>query len=465
MPALSIAELAEATGGTLLRGDRERRATSFGIDTRTLEPEGAFFALKGNNTDGHEFLGQAAERGAAVAVVEQEPETDAPAPEALIRVDDVAAALGRCGAWVRGRLDKVRWLAVTGSNGKTTTKELIAAGLAASNSVHRTPGNLNNHLGAPLSILGCPADADFAVIELGMNHSGEIAFLTRITDPDVGMVTNVRAAHLEYFGSLDEIAAAKGEMFAVLREDATAVVNLDDVHVRVQAARHLGQRITFGQHHASDLRVEELHNCFLPGVSMSYRYKNQSRQLQMNMGGAHSAFNALAALAVIAAVDEDIDAAAERMAGVEAGPGRGRVHRLERGMLLVDDSYNCSPAALASILETLRLSHADGRKVLVMGDMLELGRVEGALHREAGKRAAAAGVELLVAVGPLSRSAVETARRAGVPEVHHHADSEKAAESLGEFLKDGDLIVVKGSRAMHLERVVGALTANRAEAN
>ena len=463
MPALSVAELVEASGGTLLRGDRERRARSYGIDTRTLEPGGAFFALKGSRSDGHEFLGQAGEKRAAVAVVAREPE--GPAPEALILVDDVAAALGRCAAWVRGRLDKVRWIAVTGSNGKTTTKEPIAAGLAATRSVHRTPGNQNNQLGAPLSILGCPADAEFAVIELGMSRAGEIAFLTRIADPDLGLVTNVRAAHLEFFGSLDEIAAAKGEMFAVLRDDATAVVNLDDVHVRVQAARHVGPRITYGQHHASDLRVEELRNCFLPGVSMSYRYKNRSRQLQLRMGGAHSAFNALAALAVVAALDEDVDNAAEQMERIEAGAGRGKVHRLERGMLLVDDSYNCSPAALASILETLRLSHADGRKVLVMGDMLELGRVEGALHREAGKRAAAAGVELLVAVGPLSRSTVETARRAGVPEVHHHADSQKAADSIAEFLKDGDLIVVKGSRAMRMERIVSALTSNRVEAS
>jgi UDP-N-acetylmuramoyl-tripeptide--D-alanyl-D-alanine ligase len=457
MPALSIAELVEATGGSLLRGNPQQRVTSFVIDTRELEAGGAFFALQGTRTDGHEFLGDATERQAAVAVVRDEPAADAPAPGALIQVDDTAAALGRCGAWVRGRLDKVRWIAVTGSNGKTTTKELIAAGLSAGRRVHRTPGNLNNHLGAPLSMLRCPEDAEVAVLEMGMSQAGEIAFLTRIVDPDIGMVTNVRAAHLKFFGSLDDIAAAKGELFAVLRDDATALVNLDDVHVRVQAARHVGRQITFGQHPAADLRVEELRNCFVPGVSMTWRYENRSRRLQMRMGGAHSAFNALAALAAVAAAGEDVDAAAERMEQIESGPGRGKVHRLARGMLLIDDSYNCSPAALASILETLRLNEAEGRKVLVLGDMLELGRVEGALHREAGKRAAAAGVGLLVAVGTLARSAVETARRAGVAEVHHHPDSERAAESVAEFLRDGDLIVVKGSRAMRMERVVEAV--------
>jgi len=292
-----------------------------------------------------------------------------------------------------------------------------------------------------------------------------VASLAGMIDPDIGLVTNVRAAHLGAFGSLDDIAAAKGELFALLRDDAVAAINLDDLHVRVQAARHVGRRVTFGQSQAADVRLEELHNCFVPGVTMTFRHGDRSRRLQLRLGGAHAAFNALAALAVVAAVGEDLDAAAERMERLEAGAGRGRVHRLRHGMILVDDSYNSSPAALASILETLRLSEPPGRRVLVMGDMLELGRVEGALHREAGKRAAAAGVKLLVAVGPLSRSAVETARRAGVAEVYHHADSERAAEAIGEFVRDGDLIVVKGSRAMRMERVVEALLSVAAESN
>lgn len=465
MPELRLAELAEATGGLLLRGAAENRVRSYVIDTRQLEPGGAFFALQGAHADGHDFLGDAARAGAAVAVVEREPEPDAAVPPALIQVENTTAALGRCGDWVRRRLSETRWIAVTGSNGKTTTKELVGEGLAATRRVHRTPGNLNNQLGVPLTLLRCPADAEIAVIEMGMNKAGEIASLAGMIDPDIGLVTNVRAAHLGAFGSLDDIAAAKGELFALLRDDAVAAINLDDLHVRVQAARHVGRRVTFGQSQAADVRLEELHNCFVPGVTMTFRHGDRSRRLQLRLGGAHAAFNALAALAVVAAVGEDLDAAAERMERLEAGAGRGRVHRLRHGMILVDDSYNSSPAALASILETLRLSEPPGRRVLVMGDMLELGRVEGALHREAGKRAAAAGVKLLVAVGPLSRSAVETARRAGVAEVYHHADSERAAEAIGEFVRDGDLIVVKGSRAMRMERVVEALLSVAAESN
>jgi UDP-N-acetylmuramoyl-tripeptide--D-alanyl-D-alanine ligase len=297
------------------------------------------------------------------------------------------------------------------------------------------------------------------VLELGMNRPGEIAELTRMALPDVALVTNVRAAHLKYFGSLDDIAAAKGEMFALLDDSAISVVNLDDAHVRVQAARHAGPRVTFGQNQSADLRLEEIDSRFIPGASFTFRHRDEVRRLNLRMGGAHSAFNALAALAAVAAVGEDLDRAAESMERLEAGPGRGKVHMLPREMILVDDSYNSSPAALASVLETLRLSEPPGRKVMVMGDMLELGRLESALHREAGKRAAAAGVQLLVAVGPLSRVTAETARRAGVPEVHHHADSVKASESISEFLKDGDLIIVKGSRAMQMERVVQVLTA------
>ena len=464
MPEMSVAELARAAGGELVRGDAQARVTSYGIDSRRVVAGAAFFALAGAETDGHRFLGDAAEHGAVVAVVQTVPEGDAPARGALIRVDDGVAALARCGMTVRRSLGAERWIALTGSNGKTTTKELLAEGLAARGRVHRTPGNFNNHLGVPLTLLGCPADAQLVVLELGMSARGEIARLAEIVDPDVALVTNVRAAHLAAFDSLDDIAAAKGELFAALRDDAVAVVNLDDTHVRVQAARHRGRRVTFGQSGQADLRLDDLVGRFYPGTSFTLRHAGRERRVELRLGGAHAAFNALAAAATIVAVGAELEPALERMERVEAGAGRGRVHRLGRGMVLVDDSYNSSPAALASVLDTLRVQPVEGRRVLVMGDMLELGRMEGALHREAGKRAAAAGVQLLFAVGPLARAAAETARRAGVAEVHHHADSARAAEAVAEFLRDGDLIVVKGSRGMRMERVVQALIAQCGEA-
>jgi UDP-N-acetylmuramoyl-tripeptide--D-alanyl-D-alanine ligase len=453
-----VGELVQATGGELVRGDTGARVRSFSIDTRSLERESAFFALEGTHTDGHGFLDRAAERGAVAAVIVREPEEGQAAPPALIRVADVEAALTACGMLARSKVPGAKWIAVTGSNGKTTTKELMAEGLSASFRVHRTPGNYNNHLGVPLTLLACPTDAEVVVVELAMSASGEIAVLAALTKPDVGLVTNVRAAHMRSFATLDDIAAAKGELFALLPDDATAVVNLDDSHVRVQAARHAGPRYTFGQHAEADVRMEELRNCFVPGAAFRFSHEGRSRTVRLRIGGAHAAFDALAALAGVIAVGGDVDGAIEKMQRLEASPGRGKVHRLAGNMLLIDDSYNSSPSALASVLETMRLSEPEGRKVLVMGDMLELGPLETALHQEAGRRAATAGVQLLITIGPLARGADEAARRAGVPEVHHHADSVVAAESVAEFLKPGDLIVVKGSRGVHTERVVQALT-------
>jgi UDP-N-acetylmuramoyl-tripeptide--D-alanyl-D-alanine ligase len=460
VPELTLAQLAQATSGRVLRGDLSTRASSFEIDTRRLREGAAFFALKGQRVDGHQFLGEAASRGARMAIVETAPADDAPAPAALLLVPDVTAALGACGRYVRVHHERARWVALTGSNGKTTTKELIAAGLAAVAPTHRTQGNFNNHLGVPLTLLACPPDAAFVVVEMGMSDHGEIAHLATMVDPDVGLVTNVRAAHLGKLGSLDDIAAAKGELFGVLRPEATSVVNLDDAHVRVQATRHVGPRVTFGQHAAADLHLEEVQSRFLPGAELRFRYRDRSFRVQLHLGGGHSAFNALAALAVVAACGVDLETAIAGMEQLEPGSGRGLVHQLASGIVVVDDSYNSSPSALASVLDTLRMSDVAGRRVLVMGDMLELGRVEGALHREAGKRAAAAGVQVLFAVGPLSRGAAEAARRAGVPEVHQYADSSEAAESIPEFLRPGDFVVVKGSRGMKLERVVQALAAS-----
>jgi len=457
MPALNLAELAEMCGGTLVRGTPDRVVDSFAIDTRRIQRGGVFFALKGERTDGHRFLDEALRNGAAAAVVESELAADEASPAALIRVENTERSLSQCGYAVRRKLSNVKWLAVTGSIGKTTTKEMLAAALSANLEVHRTPGNFNNHLGVPLTLLACPDAPDVAVLELAMSARGEIAALADMVDPDVGIVTNVRAAHLESLGSLDEIAAAKGELFAVMRDDATTVVNLDDSQLRVQAARHIGPRITFGQNARADVRLEGLVNQFLPGAELTFRFDDKSYTVRLRIGGSHAALDALAALATVIAAGGDLESAIGEIEKVEPEAGRGRAHHLSHGMILIDDSYNSNPAALASVLDTLRVSEPAGRKILVAGDMLELGHLRGALHREAGKRAGAAGVRLLVAVGPESRATAEVARRSGVPEVHHHGNSSKAAEEICDLVKEGDLIVIKGSRSMHMERVVQAL--------
>lgn len=461
MPELSVGELAQACGGKIVRGHEGARIATYGIDTRRLAPGSAFFALQGEDNDGHRFLGEARAKGVCAAIVQHVPDLET-APEILIQVEDTTDALAECGRAMRGRFQKATWIAVTGSNGKTTTKEMIAAGLSPGFRVHRTPGNFNNHLGVPLTLLACPDDVEILVLEIAMSAPGEISFLTEMVDPDIALITNVRAAHLENFASVEDIAAAKGELFAVMRDEAVAVINRDDVQVRVQATRHIGPQVTFGHDIGTDLRLETLDNRFVPGAGLTVNHAGRSYRMQLKIGGGHAALNALAALATVAAAGGDLEPAAGAIEQLEAGPGRGQIHRLRRGILVVDDCYNASPSAMASVLETLRLSEPRGRRVLVMGDMLELGHLETALHREVGKRCGASGIGMLVTIGKTSRGTAEAARRAGVPEVHHHPDVSRAAESIVEFLSDGDLIVVKGSRSMHLEELVRRLVVDLA---
>jgi UDP-N-acetylmuramoyl-tripeptide--D-alanyl-D-alanine ligase len=436
--------------------------TSYAIDTRKLAAGGGFFALPGTRVDGHAFVGDAARAGALVAIVARAPAGGGPFPAAMIQVDDVAAALARCGAYARQRI-RGKVIAITGSAGKTTTKELVAAGLGASIKVHRTTGNLNNELGLPLSLLSCPEDAEAAVFELGMNGPGQIAFLARLADPDVALVTNILPVHLEFFDSIDDIASAKGELFAVLREDAISVVNLDDGRVRVQAARHAGPRVTFGRAEGADLKLESVADRFVPGAELTFRHAGHATTVALKIGGAHAAWDALAAAATIIACGAALPPALAAIAAVEPAPGRGRLTRLPGDLVVVDDTYNSNPCALASVLGTLGASTPPGRRVLVMGDMLELGPRAVTFHQEAGALAAKSRVELLVGVGPLARHAVEAARKAGI-EGHITGDAAHAARTVPDLTRPGDLVVVKGSRGVRLELVVEALIARRGEA-
>jgi UDP-N-acetylmuramoyl-tripeptide--D-alanyl-D-alanine ligase len=464
VPALDLNEVVRATGGRLVRGSAARKVEGFSIDTRELGPGALFFAMKGSRTDGHAYLAEARRVGAAAAIVSQEVADDRKAPETLIRVEDVEEALTRCGELAREKC-RARFVAVTGSTGKTTTKELVAAGLGANRRVHRTARSFNNHLGVPLSLLACPEDAEYAVMELGMSAPGEIAALAALARPQIGLVTNVCPAHLEFFDSIDDIAAAKGELFGSLGDDDVSVVNLDDPQVRVQAARHAGRRVTFGRQSSCDLVLESVSDRFVPGAGLGFRCDGRSHRVALTLGGAHNARNALAALATVVAAGEDLEAAARAMEKVEPGPGRGRRHHLPQDVIVIDDSYNSSPEALAAVLETIRHTDPPGRKILVMGDMLELGPREAGFHRDAGRKAARAGVQILIGVGPKAKLALETARVAGVPETRQAKDAAAAAEDLPALVRPGDLVIVKGSRRVALERVVAALLETQVEAS
>jgi UDP-N-acetylmuramoyl-tripeptide--D-alanyl-D-alanine ligase len=450
----SVQQLAEDCGGQL-HGDAAVHVSGVSTDTRSLGPRQLFVAIRGETFDGHGFLEEAVAAGAVVLLVSAEPKSDPGAP--WILVEDTVRALGDLARAHRARFDGPV-IAITGSNGKTTTKELCAGILEATGiSVHRTPGNLNNHIGLPLTILGLRQERAL-VVEMGMNHPGEIAYLAGIARPDVAAITNVAPAHLGPLGSIDAIARAKGEIFEGLQDGGTAVVNLDDPHVREQSQRFSGRKLTFGRDpdaafRASHERLVDGRPCFTlacPGGQV---------EVALRGTGVHLVEDALCAAAAAWASGRVADAelladALERFEGV---PGRAaRLESLE-GLRVIDDSYNANPASVRAALETLAAVRRDGRAIAVLGDMLELGPDAPELHASCGQTAAELGVDVLVGVGPLSVHTCRAARAGGVSTVMCVDDAAQALGPVRTHARSGDVVLVKGSRAMKLEHLVRAL--------
>ena len=444
-------EIAQAIGGTVHRGEGSLRALAVSIDSRTTATGDAFFAIVGPRHDGHRFVAQAAGRGAPIAVISKDVE--AAGEIALVRCADTTEALGALAADERRRRD-YPVVAVTGSSGKTTTRTLITAALSARFRVGSTSGNLNNQWGLPLSLLNLTDQSELAVVELGMNHTGEIAELTRIATPNVGVITNVGRAHLGHFRDLAEIARAKVELLEEMDEQATGVVPAADKTL-MDLARATGKRlVTFGVETAADIEATQVFSEWGTGC----RFSVSGIEVRLRLWGRHAAGNAVAALAAAHALGLSIEEAAPRLEEVEPLPGRGKSFDLGGGGLLVDESYNSNPTAALAVLAELESSTLAGRKVAVLGDMLELGVHAQACHEEIGAAAARA-ADLLVAVGEYSGAMGAAARRAGLGRVICHRESEEAAEALGSWIRDGDLVLVKGSHGVRLERVVEALLA------
>lgn len=455
----SLDELARAVGAVVRGGELPGAVQAVSTDTRSLPPASLFVALRGERFDGHDFVQAAVAAGACAVLV------DAAGDAALgdlrvvrLVVGDTLRALGDLAAHVR-RTRGGRVVAVTGSNGKTTTKELTAAVLAAVEPVHKTRGNLNNLVGLPLTLLDWPAEAPWAVVELGMNRLGEIERLTEIAAPDVGVITNVAPAHLAGLGSVDAVARAKGELYAGLGRDATAVINADDPLVQGIAVPLLGsqRRVRFGWARGADVRIER----YVPterGCRVVLEVEGAPLELQLPVFGAHNAHNAAAAAAAAWALGISRDAIATGMAGVVIPGGRLRViATTTRGIGVIDDTYNANPHSMRAAFAAL-VERASGRCVAVLGDMLELGEDAASLHREVGRAAAVAGVGHVLSFGQHAESVAEGARRAGV-EARAVASIEELFALLDEELVAGDWVLVKGSRGMRMERVVEHLTA------
>ena len=416
-------------------------------DSRTT-PRGALFvAVRGPRFDGHDFVGGAVARGAAAVLVEREP--DVPVPFILVR--DSVRALGELAAAWRRRFRDLVLVGVTGSNGKTTVKEMTAAIFRTLGPVSATRGNLNNEIGVPLTLCDLEAGHRTAVVELGANHRGEIATLTALARPSVGVITQCAPAHLEGFGSVEGVARAKGELFERLPDDAVAVVNSDDPFAQMWRELARSRRcISFGAGPNADVRVRE--TCVGGRRSVSLDTPAGTVEVDLALPGAHNAFNAGAAAAAAIAAGAGLDAIRDGLAAVRPAKGRLEFRRGPRDAEIIDDTYNANPVSLNAGLRVLGAKPAP--RWLVLGDMGELGSEAASLHAEAGRHAKRHGVERLLALGDLS---VETARAFG-DGATHFPDCAALVDRLRHELPHGATVLVKGSRSMAMERVVEAIT-------
>jgi UDP-N-acetylmuramoyl-tripeptide--D-alanyl-D-alanine ligase len=460
---LTAGAVATACHGRVAAGDAARRLATFSTDTRTLRPGDTFIALVGPTFDGHAFIGEAVSRG-AVALVVSRPEIVAQVQRhdvTVVVVGETLAALQALARHVR-RLSGARVVAITGSAGKTTTKEATAALLSSRFRTLRNRGNLNNHIGLPLSLLELQEGAEIAVVELGMNHAGEIETLVSIAEPEIRVWTNVGTAHLEFFGSMDAIAAAKAEILRQSDAGTVLVANADDPLVMNHARGFEGRTVTFGLGAGADVRALRVVDRGVDGQDAVVGTPHGSMPISLRLPGPGHLANALAAIAVAIQFAIPLETMAGELAALRPAPHRGEVIALSRGIRVLDDCYNSSPGALARTLDAVAATTVAGRRVAVLGEMLELGDLSERLHRESARRAVAAGISRIVTVGGApARALAEEARAAGLSAEHvlHAGDSEEAARRIAGLLGEGDLVLVKGSRGTRLERVVERLRA------
>ena len=438
-----------ANAGTLV-------TRGYSIDSRTVAPGELFFAVRGERFDGHDFVAAALARGALAAVVSRARVAslpDAALAVPLLIAEDPLAALQSLAAHVRRRWGR-RVIAITGSAGKTTTKEAVAAALSTKFNVLKSQGNLNNAYGLPLQLLRLENEHEFAVVEMGMNHAGEIAALCRIAAPDWGVVTNVGTAHIEAFAEGQAgIARAKFELVAALPSNGVAFLNCDDPYVSQFGRDFLGRAVYFGAGPCADPQIVNLKED-LDGLHIDYRADERTGSFILHLLGAHNASNAAAALAVAIEAGVEIGDAAAALSALTAGDKRGQTIEIA-GATILNDSYNSNPEALRSMIRTLATRPAR-RRILIAGEMLELGKQGPALHAECGRAAAEAGLDVVIGVGGNAQYLATAACTGSVASLFL-PDAETAGLWLIQNLKPGDVVLVKGSRGVHLERVIEAL--------
>ncbi len=432
----------EIAGALNLPAPFDAAITGWSVDTRTLAPGDLFFALRGPNHDGNLYVEQALQKGAAAAIANQ------PYPGRVLVVPDSLAALQKIAAWSRRQWGGAV-VGVTGSAGKTSTKDIIARMLGVAMPVGKTIGNLNNHVGLPLSILRLPREARVAVLEMAMNHAGEIRALSAIAGPDIGVVTNVGYAHMEAFDSIQGVAAAKRELIESLPAGGTAVLNADDPLVARFRDSHPGRSVTFGLSESADVRAEDVEHS-----ASGVRFRVAGVQFESPLAGRHNVLNLLAGIAVA----QLFDIAPARLTEVvrEISPVSMRGERItHNGILILNDCYNSNPDAARAMIDVLRDTPAR-RRIAVLGEMLELGHWAGSLHREVGSYVARSGIDVLVGIRGAACHLVDAAREAGqaVDAAFFFSEPAEAGDHLRKIARPGDVILFKGSRGTHVERAL-----------
>ncbi len=457
--ALAAGTIAAAMNGRLVAGDDDRYVTGFSIDSRTLASGDLFFAIVAKR-DGHEFANAASKRRAAGLVVSRPVKLGDDNDAFVIEVDDTTRALQDLARYVR-RQSKAKVVAITGSAGKTTTKDTIAELIGGHYRVVKNAGNLNNHLGLPLSLLELRHGADVAVMELGMNHAGEIRTLVGVATPEVRVWTNVGEAHIGHFGSADAIADAKAEIRGDASPDTLLVATGDDPRVMARVPAFAGRTVTFGTADHVDVRAIDIEELGLEGSRAVLVTRSGRRDVKVPLLGRGHLMTVIGAAAVALDMGVGLDEIAERASQLKPSSRRGAVLRLPKGVTVIDDSYNSSPSALVRSLDVLARSWA-ARRVAVVGEMLELGDLSESLHRECGRAAAASKLSKLITIGGApARALGESAIAAGLSRaaVTHFDHSTEAAPAVASQLTSGDVVLVKGSRGTRTDLVVERLMA------
>ncbi len=461
MPDLSISMILSATKGRLAGGRAPEALHGVSTDSRTIAPGALFVALKGENFDGHSFVAQAFSRGAGAALVAKEVEAAGP----LIVVADTLIALGalakahrlaRRGPGESGAAQAVTVLAITGSTGKTTTKEMIASILAQGWRTAKTPGNFNNEIGVPLALLGLESSHRAAVIEVAMRGRGQIAYLADMARPQIGVITNIGFSHLELLGSRNAIAETKAELLQALPADGAAVLNADSEFFAFLKARSPARVIPFGHHPEAGVRVGEVVIGEDGGVSARLRGWWGEEQVHLRAAGRHQALNAAAAAAAAMAAGAQPEWIAPGLEAFETADMRGEIVKAPGGYTVIADCYNAAPDSMRVALELLA-DLPGGRKWAVLGDMKELGDMTEDWHREVGRIAHSVGLAGLVTVGELGGLMGEGAGESGMSDVEAAPDNASAAAAIRKRLEPGDVVLVKGSRVMKMEEIVAIL--------